>query len=148
MKVQSHLIQNLSLNSKGKMSNEEKVIGEKGEKGQGNKLMEAKLSKKGKKWYFWFTASTIRTESWRIDSCWQISDIPCIIRLGCIRWSSATTNSEESSSSPTKQKPILSNISSKKPSTFSPRSSISSTMTIDFPLKKSWGCQILPKTTK
>lgn len=35
------------------MSAEDKTIGEKGQKGQGNKLVEAKkLSKNGKKWYF------------------------------------------------------------------------------------------------
>jgi hypothetical protein len=38
------------MGTKGKMSAEEKVIGEKGEKGQGNKLVEAKkLSKNGRK---------------------------------------------------------------------------------------------------
>ena len=39
------LVQSLSLSAKGKMSAEEKVIGEKGEKGQGNKLVEAKKLK-------------------------------------------------------------------------------------------------------
>lgn len=41
-----YLVQTLSIGAKGKMSAEEKVIGEKGEKGQGNKLVEAKKLKK------------------------------------------------------------------------------------------------------
>jgi hypothetical protein len=39
----------MSLGSKGQMSEEEKTIGEKGEKGQGNKLVEAKKRQDARK---------------------------------------------------------------------------------------------------
>ena len=42
-------MQTMSIGSKGKMSAEQKSVGSKGDKGQGNKLMQAKKKHEGKK---------------------------------------------------------------------------------------------------